>query len=235
MLPYLERSELFHAINFQLQCITPDDFALGNQTAAAVTIDTFLCPSDARASAGPLGPNSYRANRGRGSERLPGPVHFFLERDDGAFVLLKRYLPLSEFTDGLSSTLAFSEKPVGTGVGGPYHPFRDWIHSRAFVANPLDWPAACAMESDTSRARLDAGSSWLLTGAIFTHFFALDAPNSPIPDCGHPGSNGSGSFTARSYHPQGVNAAMADGSVRWFASTVDLDTWRSHGTRNRGD
>jgi prepilin-type N-terminal cleavage/methylation domain-containing protein/prepilin-type processing-associated H-X9-DG protein len=37
---------------------------------------------------------------------------------------------------------------------------------------------------------------------------------------------------ARSYHTGGVNAALADGSVRFFTDTIDLLIWRAMGTRS---
>ena len=43
------------------------------------------------------------------------------------------------------------------------------------------------------------------------------------------------STTANSLHSGGVNAAMADGSVRFFKTTVNLVTWRALGTRNGGE
>src|SRR5437868_1320138 len=36
---------------------------------------------------------------------------------------------------------------------------------------------------------------------------------------------------ARSYHNGGVNAALADGSIRFFANTIDQFTWRALATR----
>jgi prepilin-type processing-associated H-X9-DG protein len=39
-----------------------------------------------------------------------------------------------------------------------------------------------------------------------------------------------GAITARSYHPGGVNALFADGSVRFAKSTIDGATWRALGT-----
>ena len=39
-----------------------------------------------------------------------------------------------------------------------------------------------------------------------------------------------GALTARSYHPGGVNALFADGSVRFVKSTIDGMTWRALGT-----
>jgi prepilin-type N-terminal cleavage/methylation domain-containing protein/prepilin-type processing-associated H-X9-DG protein len=40
---------------------------------------------------------------------------------------------------------------------------------------------------------------------------------------------------ARSYHNGGVNGAMADGSVRFFANTIDQLTWRALATRSGGE
>ena len=40
---------------------------------------------------------------------------------------------------------------------------------------------------------------------------------------------------ARSYHTGGVNAALADGSVRFYADTIDQFTWRALSTRAGGE
>ena len=42
-------------------------------------------------------------------------------------------------------------------------------------------------------------------------------------------------ITARSYHPGGVNALFADGSVRFVKSTVNGLTWRALGTVAGGE
>jgi prepilin-type processing-associated H-X9-DG protein len=44
-----------------------------------------------------------------------------------------------------------------------------------------------------------------------------------------------GAITARSYHPGGVNALFADGSVKFIKSTIDGNTWRALGTINGGE
>lgn len=94
-------------------------------------------------------------------------------------------------------------------------------------------------------------------GALFT---AAQTPNSSTPDNVYgpcPQSLGDASYdppcisiagsawwqpsaqgafaSARSRHPGGVNAALADGSVRFFSETIDLETWRGLGTRNGGE
>ncbi|NLT16806.1 MAG: DUF1559 domain-containing protein, partial [Clostridiales bacterium] len=40
---------------------------------------------------------------------------------------------------------------------------------------------------------------------------------------------------ARSKHPGGINAAMADGSANFFSNEIDLLTWRRMGTRAGGE
>jgi prepilin-type processing-associated H-X9-DG protein len=39
-----------------------------------------------------------------------------------------------------------------------------------------------------------------------------------------------GAFTSRSYHPGGVNSLFADGSVKFFKSSIDGMAWRALGT-----
>jgi prepilin-type processing-associated H-X9-DG protein len=41
--------------------------------------------------------------------------------------------------------------------------------------------------------------------------------------------------TANSRHPGGVNVALADGSVRFIKSSVNIPAWRAMGTRNGGE
>jgi prepilin-type processing-associated H-X9-DG protein len=102
-----------------------------------------------------------------------------------------------------------------------------------------DWLATCARGGDDmayrGERRCPSGRTWLTDGALCTAFFTAAPPNSPIPDCGVLTGRGEGNFAARSYHPGGVNAALADGSVRWFASSIATPVWRALGTRASGE
>ena len=40
---------------------------------------------------------------------------------------------------------------------------------------------------------------------------------------------------ARSYHPGGVQCVLADGSVRFISTSIDLATYRALGTRQGGE
>jgi prepilin-type N-terminal cleavage/methylation domain-containing protein/prepilin-type processing-associated H-X9-DG protein len=240
LLEYMEESALFNAINFDV----PDSFtqftlAPENSTAATHTVAGFLCPSDPLATAAAAGCQSYRGNAGLGEWRsliLGGVLFDFYP---GAFGPTGSVLPLSAFTDGMANTIAFAEKRIGSGPG-PYNPAVDWIElvSPPTDATVDDWVAVCSSLPPVSAnvERTDSGRIWLLYGAIFADFFTSVAPNSLVPDCGSARHlYGSGVFAARSYHPGGVNAAMADGSVRWFTSTIAVRNWRALGTRSGGE
>lgn len=120
---------------------------------------------------------------------------------------------MAEITDGTSNTLAIAE--TVQGKGGDLR-----------------------------------GFGWWGGGA---HFETLLAPNSSLPDrteqscaatfplnppcanraTGNP--NQEETIAARSRHPGGVSATLADGSVRFFSNNVNLDVWRAWGTAYGGD
>ncbi len=43
------------------------------------------------------------------------------------------------------------------------------------------------------------------------------------------------SVTSRSYHPGGVNALFADGSVKFIKNSINWQTWRAVGTVGGGE
>ena len=241
LLPFLDQADLYNSINFP--AMTGGNLIgleVFHHTAAATVVHVFLCPSDPNTRPRPLAPVSYRACTGLGGMQMlaSGRRTGF---DDGAFAWVDngtdRTMSLSEVRDGLSNTLAFSEKPIGSGQTATYSPFRDWslrpTEGGAYTAD--QWVVMCSNLTSV-QPMLDGGGSWMLPGARYTHFLANAPPNTSIPDCGDWGMiSGLGVFAARSYHPGGVNAAMADGAVRWFSSGTDPSIWRSLGTRAGGE
>ena len=58
----------------------------------------------------------------------------------------------------------------------------------------------------------------------------------PNPPCFSPYTDDQPiTYAARSRHTGGVNAALGDGSVRFFSNSVDLLTWRALGTAQGGE
>jgi prepilin-type processing-associated H-X9-DG protein len=232
LLPYLEQPTLFNSINLRAPCHRIENLG-PNETAATFLLRVFLCPSDPEAQPRfSFAPNSYRTNLGLGELR---EVHgVWVSEETGAFVYDFSPLPLGQFRDGLSQTIAYAEKPIGSGEGAGYSAFRDWV-LRAGPSRVEGWVQECASLPPKHLASLDAGATWLLAGPVYSAFYTKQPPNDWVPDCGHQGASGQGIFTARSYHPGGVMTAMADGSVRLFTSSTAVEVWRSLGTRARRD
>lgn len=236
LLPHLEQAFLYNAINFSVYTVylSQIDSEGANVSAASRVVSIFLCPSDWGAVPAPYGPNNYRANAG-----VCGYCGTGIE--DGAFT--HSGTRAASFSDGLSTTLAFSEKLVGGVTPGLFTPNRDWIDAFRGRADPRsisadEWVAYCAQRSfpsDLPAVKLDAGRTWMLGGTIYSEFLVSAPPNAQVPDCGRRATVGIGVFAARSLHPGGVNAAMADGSVRFFLNGINLGLWRSLGTRSGGE
>jgi prepilin-type N-terminal cleavage/methylation domain-containing protein len=80
-------------------------------------------------------------------------------------------------------------------------------------------------------------------------FMTINGPNSTVPDnalCGiipnndirMPCTNGSTTSRmnmARSRHPGGVNAALSDGSIRFFSQTIAVAAWNALGSMDAGE
>jgi prepilin-type processing-associated H-X9-DG protein len=239
LLPYLEQVELHNSINFSLTAPGPRYLPAENLTAAASVVGVFLCPSDSPPSGSSLAATSYRGCHGVGESHREGSSivsvydGIFLTTDHGT----GRGFPLAGIRDGLANTLAFSEKIIGSGPGKTYRPHRDWVRIGDAIRDigPQNWREICAgpRPSDLLEPRLDGGTTWMAPLVYYTCFLVSVPPNFSLPDCGR--EDYGGIFAARSFHPSGVNVAMADGSVRFVRSSIDAAVWRGAGTRSGGE
>ena len=137
-------------------------------------------------------------------------------------------------TDGSSNTIAISEAVVATE--GNSRKVKGGV-----VA--MEWPTSpngCLAKVDASDRTIMNGSAFLWEGrgqhyadgrAGVMGFTTVLPPNSPSCTCdaSHPGRDPS-YLSATSNHSGGVNAAMADGSVRFVSETIDCgsnlnETW----------
>ena len=118
---------------------------------------------------------------------------------------------------------------------------------------PFDQATLSATASSPSGRNRDGRGVTLLAGPGGCHFQTLTAPNSATPDTmmycdpaipqNHPNrlycvqnrDNGDQWAAARSKHSGGVNAAFADGSVRFIRDSIDLVNWQSMGSKNGGE
>jgi prepilin-type N-terminal cleavage/methylation domain-containing protein/prepilin-type processing-associated H-X9-DG protein len=120
--------------------------------------------------------------------------------------------PIAEITDGTSNTLCVSEVIKGPRGGDDIRGFAWWGGGAGFVT----------YQTPNNPAATD-----VMTGGGCG---PNSVPNYPCT------TTSTGTLPrmqlARSRHTGGVNAAMCDGSVRFFRDTISVETWRALGTAN---
>ncbi|MBR0225741.1 MAG: DUF1559 domain-containing protein [Thermoguttaceae bacterium] len=200
------------------------------QACESAKFSILYCPSDkvnneiapsqtyGRARCNYVGCYGYRAYY-HGDE-VPSQHSALYSKIDGACFYLSKFVTLSNVTDGTSNTLLFSEVLTVDSIGDN--------DKRGDVYND---------------ERMGSGFSTLLT------------PNSTTPDAMYSGTcpdvttsiGGSDPkrpcvevasteyYAARSRHSGGVNAAMVDGSVRFFSDTTAADVWKALGSTHGGE
>jgi prepilin-type processing-associated H-X9-DG protein len=132
---------------------------------------------------------------------------------------------LTEVADGTSHTLLLMENiiPTVTGWGGPMGETIYGNMGGALLSASLT-PNATAPDRPLGPCPQDAGDRVYREPCLSLGGSAWWSPS------------GRGAHAAaRSKHPGGVNAALADGSVRFFADSVDQAAWRAMGTRAGGE
>jgi prepilin-type processing-associated H-X9-DG protein len=242
ILPYMEQQAIYEDRINQFGAI------YANSAAAQFKNSAFLCPSDPNKNLdnrylnyvgcrGDLVPN-YRNDpgdirgvfrKGRGANGEPGSCDFAV------------------ISDGLSNTLMWSEAAMAdtvptTGLSASSYtvtnvPLKGFLVTLAFDRTTGAYPKDCASKQSlgktitpTETASVGNNGAYVAGGCIldgvgnFATFHAILPPN--YPSCGPNGQwsameSGNVIHTASSYHPGGVNASMADASVRFFSNTID--------------
>jgi len=242
LLPYLGEDPLYSSINFGLAMpayweFRPPGFHThgANTTAMQYTVKTFLCPSDPGARPASPGRNSYRVNTGIGLWGTP-PSRSNPVDGKGAFVH-NDYTSPRDFTDGLSNTVAFSEKLCSEP--GQFRPESNFVvvNLGGVRPNPRAMTDICkSLTYPPANFYSFAGHSWAIGGTKYTSYNHAAPPNSNFVDCAIPGHKPPyGSFGARSHHRGGVLCLIADGSCRFVSDAIDQETWWALSTRNGGE
>ena len=148
--------------------------------------------------------------------------------------------------DGTSNTLLMAESTIGAGsdqdVSGTLEEIKKKNLLRKVIMQNVpktlfdaETPAEVESVQNGVSApgwQLDRCSTWLSGVPLYTTFGAFLPPNSSAATCNWMNY---GFYAARSYHASGVNALMADGSVRFVSDTVDVETWRAMATIDGGE
>jgi prepilin-type N-terminal cleavage/methylation domain-containing protein/prepilin-type processing-associated H-X9-DG protein len=228
LLPYIEQDNVYGQINFSAAANSP-----ANAGPTGMSIKTLLCPADLISTPPPgMGGNNYFANYG-------SEPHFFQNSTvaNGVFGLRETSggVRIADIADGTSNTAAFSELSKGDFNNAVYSK-PDWLNaSSAGAPTAVDQAYALCQSinpTDLKYQWFSAGGEWLNDSATGTAYIHCGPPNST--NCGFPG-NLRFCVNANSYHPNGVNVALCDGSVRFVSNSINLATWRALGTRNLGE
>jgi type II secretory pathway pseudopilin PulG len=135
-----------------------------------------------------------------------------------AYPLTTRF---EDIIDGTSNTVALSETIQGVSPDGDWNDFRGLIWYGPY----------CFFNTNRTPNTTDADitSSFENTAYILQHPLMLMDTST---------TNGEGNYmrmSARSWHVGGVNAGLADGSVRFIQNQINLDIWRGVGSTNGGE
>jgi prepilin-type N-terminal cleavage/methylation domain-containing protein len=243
MLPNLEQGALYNSINFAI----PDGSVPGsaqNQTSQAVRIATLLCPSDPDRLTSIAGHNNYFGNSGIDPLVNIGTPSGVFGGNYGSGPYVPVTVRLQEITDGLSQTVAFSERVKGIGLKNtdqgpdPLNPPGSVLQNGTMPTDVNGTYAACsAMNAHAAAAPLagwySVGSYWFIGSPLGARYNHVMPPNSW--SCVEKNTDNDGAHTAGSRHPGVVDALLADGSVRVVKSSVALTVWRALGTKAGGE
>ena len=235
--PFLERPEVFAALNVTMELCYNREYPPhpANRTALCVRIATLFCPSDGLPLPSEAYPTSYRGNVGVGPA-----LHPTSESPDSGngFFPVDLHFNSALVSDGLTHTVAFSERLIGSGTkaGTAERDFgnisavpRGGFQTADHALNVCRLAAA----SPSFPTVATGGYAWYEGSRINAYYTHAQEPNGPIPDAiGLISRPAVGVVTARSNHPGGVNALMGDGSIRFVSESISRTVWRALGTRD---
>jgi prepilin-type processing-associated H-X9-DG protein len=247
LLPYLEQTKLFSNINFDRSYEEAADVQTADGTTvrlSAMRVPTYICPSERRdevkledglAAHYPL---NYAVNLGDWFiyDPLTG------RGGNGPFYPASR-VRAADLRDGASFTLCAAEVKAWQ----PYY-----RNARKLAGELTAIPSSSQIGALGGQFKTGSGhTEWVDGRAHQSGFTAAFGPNTQVLcdqggttyDCDWTNQQEGlsttaptfAAVTARSYHGGGVNTVLMDGSVRWFADTVNLGVWRAYATLDGGE
>lgn len=122
-------------------------------------------------------------------------------------------------TDGMSKTMLAAEVLTGTGSDNDYRGVHWYDHTGTSQIHTRYGP-------NSSQPDL-VYPLWCSKG--------ISMPELNLPCIGGHGNGLDNFASARSHHPGGVQAVMADVSVRFVNESIDLVSWQAMGSIDNGD
>jgi prepilin-type processing-associated H-X9-DG protein len=234
-----------------------------NTTICGLVVETFLCPSDPQSSLKAFnergtvfGAPNYGSCAGDWYVfSFPGAGPSWAGMPSRSAFTVNGVRRIANLCDGTSNTLLYAEvktfqprlKCGGLSVNSPF----DEPAPNAPV--PVDYSGAgCSFATKMHTHWSNGGvyhtgftTSWPPNRQTF-YYYDESQPVVPAIRAGNidtdiisvnenDGGPTFAAFTARSYHPNGVNVLMGDGSSRFVKSTISGMVWRALGTFGGGE
>jgi prepilin-type N-terminal cleavage/methylation domain-containing protein len=229
LLPDLEQSALYNALNLTLACYDP-----ANSAAVRTPVTSFRCPSDAGGqnpafgetvnvvdindkTLAVFGRSNYVASVGNSTLWCSWPVSL---EPNGALFRNSR-VKISDVTDGLSNTVFVGERSSNLGDS-------TWPGAVPFSTH-FSWPPFASIGTGGTNRAYDGPGAYL--GAHsgpcpYEDPVVIHPPNSPL---GH-------SDQMQSSHSGAVaTVLMGDGSVHVISASINLGIWAGLSSRNGGE
>jgi prepilin-type N-terminal cleavage/methylation domain-containing protein/prepilin-type processing-associated H-X9-DG protein len=238
ILPFMEQQNVY------VGYLGVDDATTRNQTVLPDTlasrsalVKSYFCPADVAPQvdeAGTVwarGRGNYAACVGPGNlfgeaiggSTPAGPGVFYVGR--GQKPPFQQKCKMTDIIDGTSNTVLISERLSTTIPGWGGNPGDIMLGNMgAGLFSTFDTPNST--NADHLRGNADGDPA-----------ACPQAHNDPLytAPCIGDVSDTNARAAARSKHTGGVNAALADGSVRFVSNSISSVTWRSAGTRSAGE
>ncbi|MDR1484683.1 MAG: DUF1559 domain-containing protein [Planctomycetaceae bacterium] len=243
ILPFIEKNQIAMEYDWSIAYWS----GTNNTLMSDLVISTYTCPSDGNNNkASSYREHNYVACMGRERVLAPAasrdPQQFNIQNclvaegdssknsqyqamftascfDDSYNVPYPLTTTFEGVTDGTSNTVAISETVQGVnGNGGNDQRGLIW------------WGLFCYFNTNLAPNTISPDLGIATTGTAYD----LRHPLGLVITTGDPNEYGT-RFSARSWHTGGVNAGLADGSVRFVQDQINLEIWRAVGSTNGGE
>ncbi|WP_255487506.1 DUF1559 family PulG-like putative transporter [Paludisphaera rhizosphaerae] len=260
LMPMMEGQTLANAANFCYGADQQENY----QTVCRARVATFICPSESQA-AGPWQSQTwtnYCANVGGPGALGTWSGVIVPMRETATDKIGTNYptkagtVTIAALTDGTSNTVAISERLIGLSSGnytvnspqakrvvfGPVTAGTadsgNLAQAQAFVQSCRSLPGSSTTAGTTNNVWI-AGAVWSASHGNTLRFNAFTHVNTPNGlSCmaeNYPPGQAIDAMTPSSNHSGGVNACLADGSVRFIKDSISIPTWWALGSRSGGE
>jgi prepilin-type N-terminal cleavage/methylation domain-containing protein/prepilin-type processing-associated H-X9-DG protein len=223
LLPFYEQDNVFKSYNQNLNWSDP-----ANRTAVALKLKVLQCPSSPNADRLDDNPDTFSGWTPFVASGDYAGIYFSDATRTQPGILSKTdEVRLTDITDGLSNTIHLTES---AGKPNLYRNGRLILTAAAGSGNRVNGGGWCRPASDIPYpiGLASDGVSAGTQGINAANGFQLNSYPDPTF-----GTDGTGQIYA--FHPGGVNALLADGSVRFIRQTISLLTLQAAITRSGGE